>query len=418
MEEELLATVRTDFVRDQSNESRPNNNNHTTTSSTNEWIWLRSLCVHTSFRQQGYARYLLHCTMMALQNHYQDAPHAPQVYCFANADLGSSLYLPLGFRRVDLADAAATLHLKHPPISLQQQYKTVARRLSQRSGESNPWVDLECYVYHIPDETTIENHRISSSASVVSPVNVLILQHEKETSRKTGTAQLLLEHARHTKEHENTTEVIRGLNVTKVTWSGRIDTPKVERLLQANRHQQQQQQQNREQNNNMILLWTDGTADLSLVLREASNGDGDEKNGRSKADEATRTTVESSSVTFIVIDATWQEAKTMFRKIPALWNLRRLSIRPTQASRYRLRQDYGWKKKFALCSSGNKNADCRSPANDNEDHTEHALLCTAEVVAELLQQTGNIEGAAAVRRRLESFMTKLRPLAIPDGNVE
>ena len=55
--------------------------------------------------------------------------------------------------------------------------------------------------------------------------------------------------------------------------------------------------------------------------------------------------------------------------------------------------------------------------NDNDDGdtntNEISLLCTAEVVAELLQQTGNIEGAAAVRRRLDAFMMLLRPTATP-----
>ncbi len=77
---------------------------------------------------------------------------------------------------------------------------------------------------------------------------------------------------------------------------------------------------------------------------------------------------------FILLDATWTEARKMFRKSPYLDNLPVLSLRPEQLSRYRLRR------------------------SRRDDH-----LCTAEVAALCLELAGEIRAAEALDAWFELF---------------
>jgi DTW domain-containing protein YfiP len=135
-------------------------------------------------------------------------------------------------------------------------------------------------------------------------------------------------------------------------WSGRADNDAIQLVL------------NEYQDANVVLLWTGGEANLP--------------------------TVPSGTLTthFLLLDGTWQEAQRMFRKIPQLRDLQRLSLQASAPSVYFLRQNFGWRERFS----------------HNEDQT---LLCTAEVGAELLQRLGNEPGATQVRNRLIDFQAKL-----------
>ena len=170
------------------------------------------------------------------------------------------------------------------------------------------------------------------------PLNILLLQHSNECLRKTGTAHLL--------------SGTRHLNVRKLVWSGRADNDAIQLVL------------NEYQDANVVLLWTGGEANLP--------------------------TVPSGTLTthFLLLDGTWQEAQRMFRKIPQLRDLQRLSLQASAPSVYFLRQNFGWRERFS----------------HNEDQT---LLCTAEVGAELLQRLGNEPCATQVRNRLIDFQAKL-----------
>ncbi|MBY0416572.1 MAG: DTW domain-containing protein, partial [Pararheinheimera sp.] len=64
---------------------------------------------------------------------------------------------------------------------------------------------------------------------------------------------------------------------------------------------------------------------------------------------------------WVLLDATWQEAAKMLRQSPYLQSCYRLAIKPDTPSLYRLRRNQ-----------------------------KEGALCTAEVVMELLQQTGFI----------------------------
>ncbi|KAI2491051.1 hypothetical protein MHU86_23495 [Fragilaria crotonensis] len=169
-------------------------------------------------------------------------------------------------------------------------------------------------------------------------LNILLLQHSNESHRKTGTARLL--------------SGTRHLNVRKIVWSGRPDNDTVQLVL------------NEYRGDTVVLLWTGGEATLPTV---PSGG---------------------STTYFLLLDGTWQEAQRMFRKIPELRGLPRLSLQASAPSAYTLRQNFGWRERFS-------------------HNGEQTLLCTAEVGAELLQQLGNQPRATHVRNRLIDFQVKL-----------
>ena len=77
---------------------------------------------------------------------------------------------------------------------------------------------------------------------------------------------------------------------------------------------------------------------------------------------------------FILLDATWTEARKMFRKSPYLDGLPVLSLQPEQLSRYRLRRS---------------------------TRAEH--LCTAEVAALCLELSGDQKAAEALGDHFELF---------------
>ncbi|WP_263141367.1 tRNA-uridine aminocarboxypropyltransferase [Pseudomonas sp. RIT-PI-AD] len=77
---------------------------------------------------------------------------------------------------------------------------------------------------------------------------------------------------------------------------------------------------------------------------------------------------------FVLLDATWSEARKMFRKSPYLERFPVLSLLPEQVSRYRLRR------------------------STRDDH-----LCTAEVAALCLELAGDRDAAAALGHYLDAF---------------
>jgi DTW domain-containing protein YfiP len=77
---------------------------------------------------------------------------------------------------------------------------------------------------------------------------------------------------------------------------------------------------------------------------------------------------------FILLDATWTEARKMFRKSPYLDSLPVLSLQPEQLSRYRLRR------------------------SKRDDH-----LCTAEVAALCLELAGDLCASEALNAYLDVF---------------
>ncbi len=79
---------------------------------------------------------------------------------------------------------------------------------------------------------------------------------------------------------------------------------------------------------------------------------------------------------FLLLDATWTEARKMFRKSPYLDRFPVLSLQPEQMSRYRLRR------------------------SKRDDH-----FCTAEVAAMCLELAGDQQAAQALDAYLDVFST-------------
>ncbi|MEO7128718.1 MAG: DTW domain-containing protein, partial [Rhodoferax sp.] len=77
---------------------------------------------------------------------------------------------------------------------------------------------------------------------------------------------------------------------------------------------------------------------------------------------------------FVLLDATWSEARKMFRKSPYLDHLPVLSLKPEQLSRYRLRR------------------------SRRKDH-----LCTCEVAASCLALAGEPHAAQTLEAYLDVF---------------
>lgn len=253
------------------------------------WIFLKSLCVSRTQRRQGLALELLRLTLVDFAKRQQKGSTMVGVYCFADSSL-SQLYLKAGFR-----NSQDNL----PKIVLDHYSKLQARQS-----------DIECFQW--------------------CPLKILLLQHAKEVTRKTGTAPLIFG--------------TQHVNVQNQTWSGRADNDAVNKVIA--------------EHNTLVLLWVGKDSNVSCYS--------------------------PTNCTFLLLDGTWQEAQNMFRKIPALQQLPRLSLEASAASNYTLRKNFGWKDRFAL---------------DEKD----TLLCTAEVAAELLHQNDNQAGANLVRDRLQDF---------------
>jgi len=79
---------------------------------------------------------------------------------------------------------------------------------------------------------------------------------------------------------------------------------------------------------------------------------------------------------FVLLDATWPEARKMFRKSPYLNHLPVLSLQPEQISRYRLRR------------------------SKREDH-----FCTSEVAALCMELAGESPAAQTLEAYLDVFTT-------------
>ena len=80
---------------------------------------------------------------------------------------------------------------------------------------------------------------------------------------------------------------------------------------------------------------------------------------------------------FVLLDATWQEARKMFNRSTYLHHVKRVALNVTDASRYALRRNQ-----------------------------RQGGLCTAECVIEILRSKGHMELAARIQARFDHFNTK------------
>ena len=203
-------------------------------------------------------------------------------------------------------------------------------------------------------------------------IRVILLQHANEQRRKTATGQVLLAEGNHKQT----------LQVELLPWAGRADNEHVEEILLQNNQQLP------------ILLWTGG----QQVSSPLNAGSTTNESG---------TPPRESNIVFVVLDGTWQEARSMFRKIPLLHAIPRWTLQKPSASIYRLRGDYsGWRERFASTPRTTT-----MEANNTTEQQSSSLFCTAEVVSHLLQHIGHDQQAAAILQQLERFQDGVDPPA-------
>lgn len=214
------------------------------------------------------------------------------------------------------------------PTSISQRYESIARRVQRKNRELHFFV----------------------RRPQPPPCAVILLQHVNENNRATATGWLVDDEAYQKATGTNLTTLQSQLTVARWTWSGRADNEHIQKMLS-------------DLPSTPILLWA------------------------KKADKSYRMVASGEHFTpiYIILDGTWQEAQSMFRKIPSLWQLPRLSLSSSTRSSYVLRHDYtGWKQRFS--------------SQGGED-----LLCTAEVIAALLDESLNRESGNLIRNRLRYF---------------
>ena len=202
---------------------------------------------------------------------------------------------------------------------------------------------------------------LKQAESTRSKTEIVLLQHSTELSKKTATGWLLNDDLYHRAMQDNDSLSLgKHFALKQWIWSGREDTSRIEEQIKRSRSE-----------GAVYLLWTGGSGQISNDEEKES--------------------LKESGVTYIILDGTWQQAKSMYRKIPILWELPRLSLIGEEPSQYVLRQDYtGWKERFRSASSGQE------------------LLCTAEVVAALLDRKMDDKvGGNAIRARLHKFQTAM-----------
>ena len=423
------------------------------------WIFLRSLCVHRDMRRQGYALELVRQSVAAVACEEEGWPanddggasvvttacgtndvrgvspptRLPPIYLFADLSL-SELYEKAGFVRVDdhrhhqsndhthptshETESATPSPLLRLPLALQHRLASLHRRYptsrvaafqygnhhrqddnshdddddDNQTTEQGDFCTARQEDGHMMEEAVDGDTTTDETQTTIittTPMNIVLLQHENEVLRKTGTGQLLF-HKPPWKEEEESTAITTTrtspfvldssvLTVSPLTWGGRADNAKVEGFL---RNLQ-------DQGHTVVLLWKGGQCIHDVRSCLTSTAATATKEGLSA--NAT-TTTSCYRCSFLLLDGTWQEAQSMFRKIPSLPMLPRLSLTTKQPSQYTLRGDYGWKRRFA--TRHNRNGD---------DEEEESLLCTVEVVAELLEQSGYHREGCQLRERLRIF---------------
>ena len=179
-------------------------------------------------------------------------------------------------------------------------------------------------------------------------LSIVLLTHINEMVRPTNTGRLL-------RSSLMTTDSLQLWQ-----WSGSNDNERISQAIEASKQP--------------LLIWTEAPI----------------------IDSSTNTL--SCDNTYIILDGTWQEAQKMFRRGPeVLRKIPRISLKPSFSSKYRLRSNFGFIKRF-----GNKSNSQVNPAGEAVDNN---LLCTAEVGAALLLLHGDESGAQIVLNNLETFQT-------------
>lgn len=296
----------------------------TRSKSDRQYTFLRSLCCAKEYRRKGFGMHLIQSSLSSFGFDNSSC------YCFASSEL-NGFYKKAGF--VQLTPRNDVTDVSRVPNWLLHSYTMMANKWIQK-GKS-----LDLFVQQTAKK---------------SPVKIILLQHREEALKSTSSGWL----AEDTLYNQSigdiqslTVPLEPRLCIQCWEWSGRNDTATIETQIKQ-----------LASNSSVYLLWTGQNIDTA-------NDDA------------------NSEASYLILDGTWKQAQSMFRKIPSLWNLPRISLTDPAPSKYILRQDYtGWRERFST--------------NGNEGG---GLLCTAEVMASLLDRRGDGIGADEIRNRLDVF---------------
>lgn len=275
---------------------------------------------------------------------------------------------------------ATAFHLNHRDITLercrQQPYNSKITNFHTRRRNNNHHV-----VPSLPRQRDDANNNNSNSDDDVlytlkshqgEIIEIILLQHCSEVSKRTATGWLLND-TKYSTQFGSIMPTMNDLvgNHMKLTlWAWRGGAKDITMI------EEQIKIRLKENNNRVYLLWKGGGA-------TATN-----ERERSADDDETINPVES----YIIIDGTWQQAKKIYRKIPMLWSLPRISLTNVPPSIYVLRGDYtGWRVRFSN--------------NDGDGSDLLCTACTAEVAAAVMDRCGDVECANLIRSRLDAFQS-------------
>jgi hypothetical protein len=223
-----------------------------------------------------------------------------------------------------------------------------------------------------------ERSQNSLSLGEVFPIKVVVLQHCNEVGRRSATAPLLFGGDGGGGDTGTCTcsggDISRHLSAKRWTWSGRKDNEAIQKLIE---------ETEKSDGIGPALLWTGSGGDRSF--------------SRNTDDDCALHcgTCRAITCSYIVLDGTWKEARAMFRKMPFLQRLPRISFEGGRwETQYSLRSDYSnWRERFSRTNV----------SGDGDDDSGSDLLCTAESVAALLDLNGDEEGGDLIRHRLHVF---------------
>ena len=207
-------------------------------------------------------------------------------------------------------------------------------------------------LFSVPPTTQLAPPTTAAAATL----SMVLLTHANELARGTNTGNLLWQQQQ---QQPLTTRV----GCTRWTWQGRKDNAAISRALLGVPCP--------------VLVWTE--APHASAAGNAAHG--------------------QEKPTYVILDGTWQEAKKMFRQGPdALRTIPRIALQASFPSSYRLRQNFGYVGRFGTTSSGDDEDDSINSSGSN-------LLCTAEVVAALLELHGDTVASLDIRKRLDTFQS-------------
>ena len=316
-------------------------------------LFLRSLCIAQKWRRFGLGTFLIRAAS------FEPGSCATPRYCFAFTEL-VPLYIQAGWRLTPSDAMPRTISARFASVTGQTARKgnsveilstgmlpagnePACRPETTETGvekdtEDHSTIDatLAAEKREItksdahkadPDDATltaaIEAQSASGSALSQSIIHIVLLQHANEVGRETATGAVMA--------HESLRPHIQ---LEHWVWSGRNDNDKISTLVSSRP---------------CVLVWAE-TPGLPAQMSKGISQDSND------------------SPCYVILDGTWQEARSIFRKCSVLHALPRVSLEAA-SSTYKLRSNFGWRHKFG--STANKSP----PDSKDSDCAENGEMC-------------------------------------------